>query len=162
MEQQTIEMQNTSGDVVVYVDNNFECPICFEMGKPYLPLTCAYQHKFCVACLTKYYGRLIVENQTLQCPLCRGEVLSNTCQSYINIRNKIVSATQQHQMSVVRATPITNVVPITPQSPVMHFGRTSRFHVNVDEYKFERSIMIILLVALVFALLIVLAISIKQ
>lgn len=50
--------------VSITVDNEEECPICFETVDTFANLLC--KHKFCETCVQK-----ITEQSKLRCPLCR-------------------------------------------------------------------------------------------
>ena len=52
---------------------NVECPICLEL--PQLRTTTTCGHRFCSACIIRYWQEGTHNNESMQCPTCRQRVI---------------------------------------------------------------------------------------
>lgn len=135
-----------------------ECPICFENDKEMLALTCPKHHMLCRDCIDKYFRGLYMSNQSLVCPFCRFEVLSNTSVDYINVRTSLMHILRQRMMA--------HSVQLEydrqrAQSTIHH--RTQYQQVSLrDEFKWERVLLSLVLLAIFTVFIVAIAVMTER
>lgn len=118
-----------------------ECPICYDPIEIMFTLPC--KHVFCKDCLNKYFLRLCRDNQTINCPFCRHEVLLNTSVDFIAIRDVLMQQTSNNSLQSTQQ-------PDAEQS------------LQITSNNFNRSLLLILIFVLVVAFAILLAVVVEN
>jgi hypothetical protein len=121
-----------------------DCPICFEDDKDMVALTCPKHHMFCRDCINRHFNNLYMNNQSLACPLCRFEMLSNTDTEYISVRNSLLQVLKQRMM-------IQNLQIEYNAHRTSNAMRLPRYVSVQTNSKWDRTLLICILLALVIA-----------
>ncbi len=150
-------MQTEDVEMSVVRVNEDCCPICFDNDKELSPLSCPSNHMFCAECIDGYFKTLYINNQTLMCPVCRQEILSNTSLEYLYVREALMRKCQQIHVTVITPTETPNT---QTTIPIIRYGRTMqhdairRGHAVQQQYSLEHLLLIILVCMLLIAFVI--------
>lgn len=131
-----------------------ECPLCFEENKTLVVMNCPKTHIFCKDCIEKYFTSLYANNQSLLCPLCRVELLSNTSIEYITVRQALVRAVQQKMMAA-------NISEITRGAQNHRMIRHRNVRIASD-VRWEKTAMLIVIITILIAFMIIVIVLTRQ
>ncbi|CAH2355030.1 E3 ubiquitin-protein ligase Hel1p [[Candida] railenensis] len=120
-----LRKRNNTFEVV----KNFLCPICCsddDIQTETYSLTC--NHKFCVACYTRYVVGLVHEGKLITCPECKLSIPHGDVQKFVNVYNE-----QQQSGSSVLNSPFKFVVDDASKA----FVKGSPIKTTIDLSSFE-------------------------